>query len=204
MTIKQFCASVKAANAGLTCTWKPLTKEYRVAFADGTPAEKEAAAYYTNDQTDAANTARMMWNGRYLPKVEASPLLAHRCAKHSICGTLPSLCAVCQRINVEAEIVTRTVEALLKAGFALSTDQGEGAFVPAKPTTSREIILSALMQTDDEHLFAFAVDAPAKSGRHRGWVRFVYGNGGFDVISDYTTNLESVLAPVNAYADTLA
>lgn len=36
-----------------------------------------------------------------------------------------------------------------------------------------------------------------------GWVRFVYGNDGHDVISDYTTNLESVLEPINAYAESL-
>lgn len=204
MTIKQFCASVKAANAGLTCTWKPLTKEYRVTFAEGSPAEKEAAAYYTNDQTDAANTARMMWNERYLPKVETSPLLAHRCAKHSMCGTLPPLCQTCQRIHTEAEIATRTVDALLAAGYLVWVDmKGDDGARPEQPTSNRVAILSEMMQVDDEFIGVYRVYDKADE-RPDGWVRFIYGNDGCDVISDYTTNLESVLAPINAYADSLA
>lgn len=33
--------------------------------------------------------------------------------------------------------------------------------------------------------------------------RIIYGNTGFDVINDYTTNLETVLAGTNALADQL-
>jgi hypothetical protein len=32
-------------------------------------------------------------------------------------------------------------------------------------------------------------------------VRFVYGNDGYDVINDYTVDLEDVLKSVNEYAD---
>jgi hypothetical protein len=34
-----------------------------------------------------------------------------------------------------------------------------------------------------------------------GWVRFIYGNGGWDVINDYTTNLEPWMTNVDAIAD---
>jgi hypothetical protein len=37
--------------------------------------------------------------------------------------------------------------------------------------------------------------------RSFGWVRFIYGNDGWDVINDYTTNLEPVIAGVNALAE---
>lgn len=34
-----------------------------------------------------------------------------------------------------------------------------------------------------------------------GWIQLVFGNGGYDLVSDYTTNLEAMLAPVNAVAE---
>lgn len=129
-----------------------------------------------------------------------------RCLEHRDRPELPRLCSVCQRLTVEADIVTRTVDALLGAGFFLQTDITDDAR-PAVPTRDREAILSEMMEVDDEYLGAFPCgllrvlnDDPRPSG----WVRFVYGNDGWDVMSDYTTNLESVLAPINAYADTLA
>ncbi len=36
-----------------------------------------------------------------------------------------------------------------------------------------------------------------------GWVRFIYGNDGWDVISDYTTNLEPVMKLVQPLIDRL-
>lgn len=33
-----------------------------------------------------------------------------------------------------------------------------------------------------------------------GWISLVFGNGGYDLISDYSTNLESFLKPVNEMA----
>lgn len=63
MNKKQFCKAVAAANPGMVCQWKPDTSEYRVAFRGN-----EASAYYTNDQDDAAATARHMWAERYAPK----------------------------------------------------------------------------------------------------------------------------------------
>jgi hypothetical protein len=56
------------------------------------------------------------------------------------------------------------------------------------------------MEVDDEHLGVFqAADATGveRVCRPFAWVRFVYGNDGYDVISDYTTSLEAVLAPIN-------
>jgi hypothetical protein len=106
-------------------------------------------------------------------------------------------CSVCNRIDVESDIVTRVVDALLAAGYRLKVDDGE-SYRPEKATADRERILDELMEVDDEYLRAVHDGAPAN-----GWVRFVYGNDGWDVISDYTINLESVLAPVNDYADKL-
>jgi hypothetical protein len=124
-----------------------------------------------------------------------------RCYDHRERETMPRLCHTCQRIAVEQDIVTRTVDALLTAGHALNTNAEE----TEGPTRERKIILSRLMEVDDEFL---TVHTPEDLARGEilpfAWVRFVYGNDGYDVISDYTTNLEKVLKPINDYADTLS
>lgn len=122
-----------------------------------------------------------------------------RCFDHrdlSFFPVNPPTCRVCARIAVEADIVTRVVDALLAAGYSLTVDD-EGTWRPAMLTTNRDEILAELMETDEDYL-------RVEEGLRRGWVRFVYGNDGWDVVCDYTTSLESVLAPVNAYADSLA
>lgn len=122
---------------------------------------------------------------------------APRCTEHDGRRELPRLCPICQRIAVEWDIVIRTVDVLLAAGFALDTDADPG---PA--TTDRATIMFRLIEVDDERLYCRRPEKD-REGWY-GWVRFVYGNCGYDVISDYTTNLEAVLKPVNEYADTLA
>ena len=116
-------------------------------------------------------------------------------------------CATCNRIALEREIVIKTVDVLLAAGYALATNQGDGpdCNVPKVPTRDRETILKELMEVDDEFLGVF--DKDSNDEYHSmpfGWVRFVYGNDGYDVISDYTVNLEEVLGPVNKLAREMA
>lgn len=109
------------------------------------------------------------------------------------------------RINLEHAIVRRTVKALLAAGYALATDEGEHRFFgPVCPTTSYRGIIKQLAEVDEEHLGVFTVEEA--NGETRvckpfAWVHFVYGNDGWDVMSNYTLNLEDVLKPVNAYAE---
>lgn len=54
---------------------------------------------------------------------------------------------------------------------------------------------------DGGGLFVYAVEGGGKmpKGGFKYWVRLVPGNGP-DVISDYTTNLETILKPVNDFA----
>jgi len=74
------------------------------------------------------------------------------------------------------------------------------ALEPTTPTPDSASILEHLMEVDDEHLYVFVPFNPESVG----WVYFVYGNDGYDVISDYTTGLEAILAPVITHADTLS
>lgn len=132
----------------------------------------------------------------------------YRCSKHQEEVKPPRLCHTCQRIDVERKIATKLVKALLDAGYALATDEGEHHFYgESNPTRDHQTVLDALMTTDEEHLGVF--DAEEATGQLRvarpfGWVYLVYGNDGWDVISDYTVNLEDVLKSVNDYADTFA
>jgi len=100
-----------------------------------------------------------------------------------------------QRQAIEARILKATIKAALKAGYQVSVDDGEERH---KPSSSYRAILNKAMETDEDYLYL------VKDGETIGWIRFVYGNDGWDVISDYTTNLEALLAPINEMADKLA
>ena len=127
---------------------------------------------------------------------------APRCYQHKDRADLPRLCHTCQRIAVEQEIVTRTIDALLAAGYLLQADIQGGSVVI--PTADRTQLLAELMEVDDEFLGVWFGYPAGGDLRPDAWVRFVYGNDGWGVVSDYTTNLEAVLAPVNAYAEQLS
>lgn len=88
---------------------------------------------------------------------------------------------------VEREIAAAVVDALLKEKFVLSVDNGDQFEI--ENSTDREAVLKAMFQTDDEYLHAARAGRPPLAG----WVQFVYGNDGWDVISDYTTNLEKFI-----------
>lgn len=110
--------------------------------------------------------------------------------------------SVKMRQMVEKEICTAVVDALLAAGYAISVDNG-GDEPEVVSSADRAVILAGMFATDDERLYA---EKPA--GTHFGWVYFVYGNDGYDVMSDYTVNLESVVGEgtsvdkvIETYAD---
>lgn len=127
------------------------------------------------------------------------------CSTHQREGrkVVPQGCNTCRRINIERDIVLRTVDALLAAGYAVGIDEdGDHFYGPSNPTRSSDVIIPHLMETDDEYLGVFpAEDATGEERvvRPIAWVYFVYGNDGYDVISDYTTNLDPALKPVFDY-----
>lgn len=127
---------------------------------------------------------------------------APRCHTHRNAPEAPHLCHTCQRIAVEQDIVTRVVDVLLAAGYLLQTDIQDDPR-PEVPTKDRDAILAELTEVDDEFLGVWFGHPAGGDLRPDAWVRFVYGNDGWDVVCDYTTNLESLLAPVNEYADSL-
>lgn len=98
-----------------------------------------------------------------------------------------------QRIAIERKIARLTAEALVDAGFTVTVNDGEEDVV--KDSTDVSAILDAMFSTGEDYLivtFPYTGKLPGL----RGWVRFIYGNDGYDVINDYTTSLEDVLAPL--------
>ncbi len=100
-----------------------------------------------------------------------------------------------QRRDIEKKIVTRTLETLIKAGYQISVNDGEEIVISR--STSVEAILDKMFSVDEEQIYVY------KQGeeKRQGWILFVYGNDGWDVIADHTSRLEEVLAPVAEYAN---
>ena len=116
--------------------------------------------------------------------------------------------SVKRRQRVEQRIASRAVTALLDAGFTLAVAQGDERPEPA--TRSKARIMRELGECDDDRLMVYKPDnlpPPNATGNEHpadGWIHFVYGNDGWDVMSDYTSGLELHLAAVNEYARTLS
>lgn len=109
--------------------------------------------------------------------------------------------AVRTRGLIEMALVRHMVTALVGAGYAITVDDGgDVGDEPVKFETRVEEIVDACFGVDECRLYLY------KKGHTRsvGWIFLVFGNDGWDAISDYTVNLEEVLASTNAYADELS
>jgi ribosomal protein L35AE/L33A len=101
------------------------------------------------------------------------------------------------RQEIERQIIQRIVTDALEAGFQLTVDDG-GDQPSVKRSTDQAAIMGAVMLTDEDRLYYSKPGEPLQ-----GWVRLIYGNDGWDVVNDYTTNLEPLLAGASAEADRL-
>jgi hypothetical protein len=89
-----------------------------------------------------------------------------------------------------------TIAAILAAGFSVTVNNGEE---DDEISSSRdaESIYRAMFSTDEDYLHVVRHKPGAGANvMESGWIRFIYGNEGPDVINDYTTNLESILEPI--------
>lgn len=110
---------------------------------------------------------------------------------------------VAKRITIERRVVRRAVRALIAAGYHVAVDNGEE--LSCRYTQRVTDVMAAIQQTDVEWLRVGKPSAITAGKFARvGTVALVYGNDGWDVLADYSLNLEDVLAPVNEYADTLS
>lgn len=111
--------------------------------------------------------------------------------------------AVRYRRGIEYAIVRKLIETLLAKGLELSIDHG-GESEKIKIGDVTADTMEDMFACDEEYLFVQTKQGSldgSPEGSHHGWVKLVYGNDGWDVICDYTTNLEDALKEVNEYAD---
>lgn len=107
------------------------------------------------------------------------------------------------RIDREKQITKRCVELLLDAGYMLTINNGgdENEF---KPSLNKDFIIAEMMQTDEEHLIVYEQIPLGTSKKSRfGWIFFVYGEDGWDVINNHTTNLDPIISLVQPLIDKL-
>lgn len=90
---------------------------------------------------------------------------------------------VAARQMVERKIAQLTIEVLLKAGYSLGVNDGEETTISYSKDAHE--VFEAMFTTDEDYLYIY--ERPAeKDATPDMWVRFVYGNDGWDVIADYS------------------
>jgi hypothetical protein len=102
--------------------------------------------------------------------------------------------SVKMRQEVERKIATALVKEALAAGYTITVDYGDGE---TGKLSSLKAILKGMFQGDEDRLHMYN----PTNDQYIGWVYFVYGNDGYDVISDYTVNLEPIMGPANKISD---
>ena len=100
-----------------------------------------------------------------------------------------------RRQEIERQIARKVIDDALAAGYAIDVFDGEEDAI--ENSTDAEAIIAAMFSTDDDRLYF------RKENEVIGWVWFIYGNSGWDVISDYTVNLEELLKGASALAESL-
>ncbi len=103
------------------------------------------------------------------------------------------------RSQMETSIVSAVITSALAAGYSVSVDNGGDEDELAR-STDLTAILGALFATDDEYLYFYPADA-APDANHWSWVRFIYGNSGWDVVADYGMNLDPLMASAEALSN---
>lgn len=101
------------------------------------------------------------------------------------------------RQEIERKIYSRIVKDALADGYGVSVYDGEEYAL--KNSTSYKEIMDAGFSTDQDALVF------VKNGDRVGWVSLIYGNSGWDVISDYvaTDEIEGLLKGANELAEKL-
>ena len=106
---------------------------------------------------------------------------------------------------LEKLVLKSAIAELLSHGFSLSVNDGEETTLVR--SFDPDAIFGAMMTTDEDYLHAHRPDgklnAPGTGEAYDsfGWVRFIYGNDGWDVINDYSHRLEPYLVKTNALID---
>src|SRR5690349_14818120 len=114
--------------------------------------------------------------------------------------------SVKMRQQIERKIVRRFINDALAAGYRLSVSLERGYDIEEMVlgSTDRKQIMDLAFAGDECHIFVVPATGPTvEDGQiiSIGWVYLVFGNDGWDVISDYTTNLESLMSEALKISD---
>lgn len=111
--------------------------------------------------------------------------------------------SVQQRITCEREIICAIAQAAIDRGLSVSVDNGETFEV--ERTQSVKAVFDALSTTDEDYIYIHEA-----GGEPVGYFYCVYGNNGWDVISDYAwidtaeRNTQSVMDELDAAGTAVA
>lgn len=101
------------------------------------------------------------------------------------------------RQEIERKIIKAAVTSLIREGFNISVWDGESYQIKNSITVGG--VMAAIMSTDEDTLIVRdSHDTPM------GKIFLVYGNDGYDVIHDYSVNLEKYLDNAIKLADKYA
>lgn len=102
---------------------------------------------------------------------------------------------------IEQMILRRVIGDLLAAKGKVTIDSERGYDPDAKSFTKGQVeaAVKEAYEFDECHIMA---GGDHESG-YESWVYVIYGNGncGFDMVSDYSTSLEPILAPINQWVE---
>ena len=90
--------------------------------------------------------------------------------------------------RIDREIATKLVDGLLAGGYTITCDllEDEPEF---ERSTDREGILDYLWQVETAQL-------AVHKGKKRGWLSLIFGENGWDLVADYSVDLERIVDPI--------
>ncbi|UVO30323.1 hypothetical protein [Bradyrhizobium arachidis] len=90
--------------------------------------------------------------------------------------------------RIDREIATKLMDALIADGYTITCDlqDTEHEF---ERSTDRDGILDYMWQVE-------IVEMWAHKGKKRGWLRLIFDENGWDLVQDYTTDLEHIVDPI--------
>src|SRR5580765_6314792 len=86
-----------------------------------------------------------------------------------------------KRMKQEKRMASGLILACLARGYRITVDNGEDK--PIVLSKSYKAVMAELWQTDEEHVLIYDAE-----GKRQGWFFLVYGNDGWDLISDFADN----------------
>lgn len=104
------------------------------------------------------------------------------------------------RNDIEKRIFEHCVKELLESPRMFSLHLSDGEEIVVEDSRDAKEIVEAAFSTDGDDLY---VTYTSEGKKGRGYIRFIYGNSGWDVINDYSVWLEPHIEETLALAESL-